>query len=136
MFLGLPLYWYSTSPSVIIPLLNVLQAPSALAGAPPCSLSGLAPTTSMTLFLVQFRDVLVTVSVGSGRLDQKGHREPSRDIGHNSVADTVAGEYDRPDSFLLGSRWVNPRGERGKPIGANDGMNSIEEGNGQSYNPA
>ncbi|KAJ7090459.1 hypothetical protein C8R44DRAFT_750975 [Mycena epipterygia] len=67
------------------------------------------------------------VSIGLGRLDQKGHGEPSGDIGHNSVADTVAGEYDGPDSFLVGSRWVNLRDKRGKPIGANDGMNSVEE---------
>ncbi|KAJ7081962.1 hypothetical protein C8R44DRAFT_753913 [Mycena epipterygia] len=36
------------------------------------------------------------VSVGSGRLDQKGHRKLFGDIGHNWVADTGVEDYDEP----------------------------------------
>ncbi|KAJ7138987.1 hypothetical protein C8R44DRAFT_727110 [Mycena epipterygia] len=49
------------------------------------------------------------VNVGSGRLDQKGHRKPFRDIGHNWVADTSVEDYDKPVSFLVGSGQINPR---------------------------
>ncbi|KAJ7081671.1 hypothetical protein C8R44DRAFT_753980 [Mycena epipterygia] len=70
-----------------------------------------------------------------GVIEKKGHGEPSGDNGHNSVADMVAKEYDGPDSFLVGLNWINPRGGRGKSIGANDGWDSVGEGSGRSYNP-
>ncbi|KAJ7100413.1 CHAT domain-containing protein [Mycena epipterygia] len=62
------------------------------------------------LIFENFEMVVACVNVGSGRLDQKGHGEPSGDNGHNSVADMIVEEYDGPDSFLVGSKRINPRG--------------------------
>ncbi|KAJ7091636.1 hypothetical protein C8R44DRAFT_750538 [Mycena epipterygia] len=60
-----------------------------------------------------FKPATKVVSVGSGRLDQKGHGKPFGDIGHNWVADMGVEDYDEPVSFLVGSRRINPRVSEG-----------------------